>query len=54
MHMTAARTEEIMYIEKQSVGLPGNVVPTFFFKNEGKQKSITVEIGPTVLCILLF
>ena len=31
MHMTAARTEDIMYIEKQSVGLPGNVVPTFFF-----------------------
>ena len=43
MHMTAARTEEIMYIEKQSVGLPGN------FKNEGKQKPITVEIVHTTL-----
>ena len=37
MHMTAARTEEIMYIEKQSVGLPGNVVPTFFSKTKANK-----------------
>ena len=37
--MTAARTEEIMYIEKQSVGLPGNVVPTFFFQKRRQTKT---------------